>query len=351
MTGTPPIGREARPGPRLLWPLARYRVGLLPLPLFLLLAIPLCLLAWQRAITPESPLMIAVLATGASLCAWAGGLFPWLRRLGGPALVCAFLPSYLVARHWLPSQLVTSVSAFTRGSNFIYLFIAAVIVGSILGLERRVLLGGMLRVFVPLAAGSLAAFLVGSAVGSLTGLRLGDVLLLILVPVMAGGVGDGAIPLSVGYAELHRGEAGPLLGQILPVVLLANFVAIVAGGALNALGRRYPAWSGGGRLQVEPSAPAAAQHLPADPSATVEQIAVAFLFAIALYLVAVCLHSLLQFPVPVTMLAAATLLKLTNLLPLAVEQATVQVSRFFATAVTYPLLVAVAVALTPWASV
>ena len=87
------------------------------------------------------------------------------------------------------------------------------------------------------------------------------------------------------------------------------------------------------------------------PSPPIELIVTASLLAIGLYLVGVLSHRIFALPAPVTMLVLAVLLKLTNLLPASLECAAVQVSRFFAVAVTYPLLVAVAVALTPWAAV
>jgi Na+/citrate or Na+/malate symporter len=51
------------------------------------------------------------------------------------------------------------------------------------------------------------------------------------------------------------------------------------------------------------------------------------------------------------MLALAVLLKLVNLVPHPIEVAASQVGHFFAVAVTYPLLFAVAVALTPWSAI
>jgi malate:Na+ symporter len=55
---------------------------------------------------------------------------------------------------------------------------------------------------VPLTIGAIVAGAVGTAVG--VTLRLGayHTFFFIVVPIVAGGIGDGAIPLSVGYAEI-----------------------------------------------------------------------------------------------------------------------------------------------------
>ena len=59
---------------------------------------------------------------------------------------------------------------FTKNSNFLYLFISCIIVGSILGMDRHVLVKGFLKIFVPLASGTVMAALVGTLVGSALGL-------------------------------------------------------------------------------------------------------------------------------------------------------------------------------------
>ena len=62
-----------------------------------------------------------------------------------------------------------AIGEFTKASNFLYLFIASIIVGSIFGMDRQVLIKGFLKIFVPLAAGSV----VGGTIGTLVGIILG----------------------------------------------------------------------------------------------------------------------------------------------------------------------------------
>ena len=145
------------------------------------------------------------------------------------------------------------------------------------------------------------------------------------------------------------------------MVLFANFVAIVTAGVLSAIGKRYPHLTGNGNLQ--PAANGIPRHLPAHDRRSVQQnraqmarldiepIFTATLLGIALYLVGVLGYHLLSLPAPVVMLVLAVLLKLANLIPHHIEEAASVVGRFFALAVTYPLLFAVAVALTPWSAI
>jgi Na+/citrate or Na+/malate symporter len=296
--------------------------------------------------------MIATLAVGGFLCAWLGSIIPALHRLGAPAITAAFLPSYLVYRHWLPDDLVDTVTTFTKGTNFIYLYITAIIVGSILGMDRRLLLSGIMKIFVPLIAGSVAALMIASLVSLAIGVPLSNAIPMIIVPVMAGGVGEGAIPLSLGYSEIYHQSSSDILSHLLPVVLFANLVAILLAGILNSLGRRYPALTGSGELDT-----ASVDLLKQSASnkktypLTLENFLGVLLYAISLYLLGLLSHQFLAIPAPITMLVLAVLCKLSNLMPAWFDHATALVGKFFAVSVTYPLLFAVAIAMTPWVSV
>ncbi len=120
---------------------------------------------------------------------------------------------------------------FTKSSNFLYLFIASIIVGSILSMDRNVLIKGFIKIFVPLAIGSIAAMIVGTLVGTALGLGTHHTFFYIVVPIMAGGVGEGAIPLSVGYAEILHQDQGELFATVLPPVMLGSLTAIVLSGS------------------------------------------------------------------------------------------------------------------------
>ena len=159
------------------WPVwCSYPIGVIPVSIFLPLAAIVVALTMTHALTSEISVMVASLAVGGFLCAWLGGLVPFLRRLGAPAITAAFLPSYLVYRHWLPTNFEQAVTSFTKGTNFIYLYITAIIVGSIAGMNRTLLLRGIAKLSVPLLGGSAAALLLGGAAGAALGLPFNQTL-------------------------------------------------------------------------------------------------------------------------------------------------------------------------------
>lgn len=330
------------------WKLMELRLGIIPLPVAVALVGIIGYFLHLGKLPTEICMMMAVIATGGFLCGEIGQRLPLLRNIGGGAILATFIPSALVYYQLLPDSLVKPVVDFTKSSQFLYLFIAVVIVGSILGMDRRVLIRGFLKIFVPLAAGSLAALLVGTAVGTALGLGARHTLLFIVIPIMAGGIGEGAIPLSIGYADVLHQNQGELFAQVLPPVMFGSLTAILLAGLLNFLGKRYPHLTGEGRLQpgeqvdMNPAQHEISGHIDID------HIAAAGMFAITLYLVGLMGKEVFGFPAPVTMLFLAVAAKLTFAVPPKTQEGAYVVYRFFRIAVTYPLLFAIGVAMTPW---
>jgi malate:Na+ symporter len=330
------------------WKLLDLRIGIIPVPVYVLLVILIAGFAVNGTVPSEVSMFIAVLAVGGYTCAELGKRLPILRNVGAAAIFATFIPSALAYYHWLPEPILKLVVDFTKFTNFLYLFIASIIVGSILSMDRQVLIKGFLKIFVPLAIGSIAAGAVGTAVGVMLGLGAFHTFFFIVVPIMAGGVGEGAIPLSVGYAEIMHLPHGELFAQVLPPVMLGSLTAILFAGTLNFVGKRYPHLTGEGRLQpgehddMKPAQEEIAGNMD------VSTIAAAGIVAVSLYLVGVMCHGLFGLPAPVAMLFIAVLVKLTSAISPRLQQGAFVVYKFFSTAVTYPLLFAIGVALTPW---
>jgi Na+/citrate or Na+/malate symporter len=135
---------------------------------------------------------------------------------------------------------------------------------------------------------------------------------------------------------------------VLPPVMLGSLTAIILAGGLNYLGKLRPGLTGQGRLQVGDSDAAEGQEAAERPKPAVKTIGAALLLAVTLYLVGTVGQKLWDFPAPVTMLALAVLLKLGRLVSPDLEQGVHSVYQFFRVAVTYPLLFAIGVAMTPW---
>src|SRR5262245_55699869 len=248
-SATPDVVHAAPWWPQGWWKIVDTRIGIIPIPIYIILIALLAGFTYTGDIKGEVSTMIAVLVIGGFTCAEIGKRIPVLRHIGAAAIFATFIPSALAYYKVLPPQIEKSVVEFTKYTNFLYLFIACIIVGSILGMDRQVLVKGFLKIFVPLALGSVPARLVGTGVGTLLGLGAYHTFFFVVIPIMAGGVGEGAIPLSVGYSEILHQPQGDFFAQVLPPVMLGSLTAILLSGTLNFVGKRYPHLTGEGRLQ------------------------------------------------------------------------------------------------------
>ena len=337
------------------WRLVDFRIGIIPIPVYLLLLVLLTTLVYTGEIRPDGPTMIAVLVVGGFTCAEIGKRIPVLRSIGAGAIFATFIPSALAYYHLIPAKMESSIVEFTKATNFLYIFIATIIVGSIFAMDRDVLIKGFLKIFVPLAIGSMVAAVVGTAVGTALGLGAHHTFFYVVVPIMAGGVGEGAIPLSIGYAALTGVPQGEVFAQVLPPVMLGSLTAILLSGALNFVGKKYPQLTGEGRLQPHKEGDLDLQAVHEEDgkeqgvgSVGVSVIAAAGLTAITLYLLGVICHHLFGLPAPVAMLFLAVLAKLSRAVSPQLQQGGLAVFDFVRTTMTYPLLFAIGVALTPW---
>ena len=340
------------------WKLMEFRIGILPLPVLIVLVglLTAFVLTGKFPASGKTPndvcTMLAVLAVGGFVCAEIGKRIPLLKDIGGAAILATFIPSYLAFNHYVPDVITQTVTDFTRQTNVLYLFIACIIVGSILSMDRTVLIKGFLKIFIPLAAGSVAAALVGTGVGALLGLGAKHTFFYIVVPIMGGGVGEGAIPLSMGYAEILHLQQGDEFARVLPPVMFGSLTAILLAGTLNFVGKRFPHLTGEGRLQPGEHDELHAQQEEIGGHMDVSHIAAGASIAITLYLIGVAVSTLppetFRFPAPVVMLFIAVAVKLGFVVPPQLQHGAGIVYKFFRTAVTYPLLFAIGVAMTPW---
>jgi malate:Na+ symporter len=335
--------------PKGWWSIVDFKIGIIPLPIFVVLLGVIAGFAATGSVPSDILMAIVLLSMGGFTCAELGKRIPIIRNIGAAAIFATFIPSFLAFHHLLPASILNSVTQFTKDSNFLYLFISCIIVGSILGMDRGVLIKGFLKIFVPLISGSVVGALIGTIVGVLLGLGSFHTFFFIVVPIMAGGVGEGAIPLSIGYAQILHQAQGDLFAEVLPPVMLGSLTAILLAGTLNFVGKKYPHLTGEGRLQPGEHDELELEEEGGDHTQVdVTTIGAAVVTAVTLYLIGALTQRLYGFPAPVAMLVIAVLLKLARAVSPSLQLGAFHVYKFFSTAVTYPLLFAIGVSLTPW---
>ena len=148
--------------------------------------------------------------------------------LGGGPIVVIFGTAALFTYNLLPESAGKVISDFTKGGGFLTFYIAALITGSILGMDRKLLLKAAVRFVPAIFAGLIAAFLLVGIGGMLIGYGFSDAILYIGTPIMGGGMGAGAVLMSEIFAEKMNGNPEAILSLIVPALALGNAMSIVA---------------------------------------------------------------------------------------------------------------------------
>lgn len=279
-----------------------------------------------------------------------GAKIPLLRNIGGPAILCLFIPSAMVGYGILNPEMEKATVALMKTSNYLYLYIACLVAGSLLGMNRRVLIQGFLRMFVPLAVGTVAAVAAGLGAGALFGYDMKHTFFFIIIPIMGGGIGEGVLPTSIAYAEILGKTQGEMIAQLIPAALIGNVVAIISGGVLKRIGEKYPQFCGNGLLVRggDDAELLKAQNDTASQPIDLPLMGAGLLIACSFFIAGGFLAPYLGIPGPILMILIGALFKITNLMPIKMEQGAYQMYRFIATNTTYPLLVGLGVLYVPW---
>ena len=336
-----------------------YRIGIVPLPAFIVIAgivIAASLIQVKKGNGFISALPADMLGGFAVIMAfgWAlgelGSRIPVLKEIGGAAILSLFVPSAMLAYGWFNPAMKDATTAIMKTSNFLYFYISCLVAGSMLGMNRKILVQGFVRMFIPLLVGTLAASAIGIAVGYLFGFPAYHTFFFILIPIMGGGIGEGILPLSMGYAELGvLGKTqGELIAMLIPAALIGNVVAIVLSGGLARLGQKHARFSGNGLLVRTGDDNELLKEMTASKAIDLKAMGCGMLMACSFWILGGLLSPYTGIPGPILMILSAAAAKVFRIIPAEMEHGAAQMYKFVANNLTYPLLVGLGILYVPW---
>jgi len=227
----------------------QYKIMGMPISIFFIISI-IVLIATYIGKLPKGMIgALALMMVGGAILNEIGDKTPIINTfLGGGAIVIIFGSAALVMFKILPEDSVKNITMFMKGGGFLDFYIAALITGSILGISRELLVKAALRYLPVIICGVLGAIGLVAIVGGITGYGAQKAIFYIGIPIMGGGMGAGAVPLSKIFGEAMGVDPSQMLSVMVPAVALGNAMAIVAGGLLDRLGKIKPSLSGDGKL-------------------------------------------------------------------------------------------------------
>ncbi|MFS2222578.1 2-hydroxycarboxylate transporter family protein [Pantoea sp. B65] len=329
----------------------QHEVGAVPLFLFISIATIVAISSWAGILPKNMIGGLGIIMTLGFAFAQIGRKTPLLKDIGGPAILCLLVPSVLVYFDIFRADTLDTVKLLMKEANLLYFVIACLVVGSILGMNRFILVQGMIRMFVPLVIGTITAVVTGLLVGKLFGYSFYHTFFFIVVPIIGGGIGEGILPLSLAYSAILGSAPDVYVAQLAPAAVVGNIFAIVCAGLLTRVGNSRPALSGDGML-IRCKEDNIRFTRSEEPQQTDFQLMGGGLLMIcAFFIVGGLFERLVHIPGPVLMILIAVLCKYTKIIPQKMELGAYSCYKFVSAALVWPLMIGLGMLYVPLESV
>ncbi|MFV0503442.1 MAG: 2-hydroxycarboxylate transporter family protein [Lachnospirales bacterium] len=274
---------------------------------------------------------------------------------GGGAIVIIFGSSALVYFNIIPVSVTENVTTFMKSGGFLDFYIAALITGSMLGMNKKLLIKASAR-YLPCILGGFIMALIFVVLGGLAfGQSPSESIAYIGIPIMGGGMGAGAVPIAEVFSSTMGVPADEILSKLVPAVALGNAIAIVFGGLLNRLGKKYPSLTGNGKLMETGEEDLI--HVEEDNSVGFKDFGIGILLSVTFFifgrLVANIMESFIGLDIHTYawMIISVALAKALDIVPVEYEKACTKWYKFVASNWTTTLLMGIGIAYTDLAQV
>ncbi|MGE4424472.1 MAG: 2-hydroxycarboxylate transporter family protein [Pseudodesulfovibrio sp.] len=272
--------------------------------------------------------------------------------LGGGPIMCIFGPSLMIYFGMLPPETIGLMKDFMKGSpSFFNFFITFLICGAMLSISRRILLQSTLKFLPTVLAAIFGGCILAAIGGVVTGYGAVKAVMLLAVPIIGGGVGAGALPLSQIYSQSAAMTTEQMLSVVMPAVVLGNILAILFAIALNRVGKKYPGLTGNGQImkiddsELRSALESEKAHRDSIP-VSIEGLGVGFFISVTFYLAAFAIN---RFLVPsvhtfVWLILLLTIAKAAKVLPESLEVSTIHWSQTWVRNLLFAALVPIGIA-------
>lgn len=285
----------------------------------------------------------------------------WNEYVGGGPILAFLGSAALVYLGIIPEKSVKTVQLFMKTTNFLDLFIAVLITGSILSVNQKLLMKAFLGYIPAILGGVLSAFLLGILGGVIFRIPAGEIATKYVLPIMGGGTGAGAIPMSEIYSSVTGGDSAAWLSFALSILTIANIIAIVAASLLNKLGKTNVGskFNGNGQL-IRNAEDISKLEEKKEIKIESKEVAVGLILACSFYVLGNICSKLIKIPEFTLfgtnlkidihrfawMVILVAIANVTNLIPLRLKEGTKKLQGFFSKQFTLVVMVGVGIALT-----
>ncbi|WP_304163451.1 2-hydroxycarboxylate transporter family protein [Lonsdalea britannica] len=339
------------PPPGFMSSLNKTTIGSVPLVLFIVISAIVFVAAYTGVLPRNMIGGFAVIMSMGFLLAHIGRNIPVLKEIGGPAILCLIVPSVLVYYQFFNDTTLDTVTLLMKEANFLYFVIASLVVGSILGMNRIILIQGMVRMFVPLVIGTVTAVSTGLLVGKLCGYTLYHTFFFIIVPIIGGGIGEGILPLSLAYSAILGQSPDVYVAQLAPAAVVGNIFAIICAGMLAKLGTARKDLNGQGRLIRSDKDNEIFNVTETPKPVDFTLMGGGLLLICAFFIVGGLAETIVHIPGPVLMILIAVICKYARVIPSSMETGASSFYKFVSSSLVWPLMIGLGMLYVPLESV
>lgn len=264
---------------------------------------------------------------------------------GGGPIVVIFGSAALLTYGLLPKASGDIVTGFMKGQGtFLSFYIAALITGSILGMDRKLLIKAAVRYLPAIIGGVTLSLLLVGLVGGAMGYGAKKAIFYIGLPIMGGGMGAGAVPLSKIFGEALKVDPKSMLSVMVPALALGNAMAIVFAGILDRVGQAKKGLTGNGKLMRGKDSEVSAEEIT--DAIEYRNLGVGLLLSTTFFVWGGILAKFIPIHSYALMIISVAIVKALGLLPREYEKSAFQWFRFIMVNLTPALLVGIGIAYT-----
>lgn len=232
--------------------------------------------------------IMAMLFVIGGICYFVGERIPIFNTwIGGGSMMAMMLPSFLVYRGIITEKYVEGVTLFFDTAGYQTMFICILMACAFVVIDRETLLQSIVRYIPTILAGVLGAAIAGCLVGMALGYSIPELLTYYVLPIMGGGNGAGAIPMSQIYEAATGKDKDAYYAAAVAILTIANILCIIMGAILNGIGNKIPSLTGDKKEIMRNGRKAEKDRMTKLPEPSLEHTAVGFLIIGIVYILSV----------------------------------------------------------------
>lgn len=323
-----------------------------PLWMFLILNVIMIFLASKDWMLTNMIGALAFALLVGTLLGWVGDHIPvWKTWFGGGMLFTCLAAGAMNTFNLVGESTKEALNTFNGDTGFLDLYILVLITGSVLAVDRKMLLKSFAGYIPTIIVGVIGALSLAGLVGAVTGIGAVEAITTFAIPVMGGGNGAGIQPMSRMWADATGGDASAWYASAFAVISLGNLVAVFMSALLNKLGQARPALTGNGKLMPN------AQNED-NKTEKVKPTAADYITGLGLGLCCFCISDLYAKHISIInnhlelgfsihtfafMVILMAILNITNILPANVKAGARAMQQFFVKYMSFPLMITVGI--------